>query len=178
MAAYIKTKDYAPSIKILHWLIAALLILMLLGGFFVDDVPKAIRGTFMMFHKSIGISILFLMLFRFFWVIYKGKPLLPPKTPTWQRHLAHTVHYLLYFFVIAMPLVGWAMSMAADRVPLFFGFFAWPLPWVPQSKVLSSQLFGWHSTIAWILLALIGLHLAGATKHHFINKDAVLKRML
>lgn len=178
MTQAVEVVAYARSIKILHWLIAALLILMLLGGFFVEAIPKASRGSFMMIHKSMGISILFLMLFRFFWVIYKGKPSLPETVPVWQRHLAHTVHYFLYFFVIAMPLVGWAMSMAANKVPIFWGLFALPLPFVPLSQALSAMLFEWHETIAWILIALLALHIAAAFKHHFINKDDVLKRML
>lgn len=178
MSSLPKVNTYAKSIKLLHWLTAVLLVLMLIGGFIVEDIPKAIRGTFMMFHKSTGILILFLMLFRFFWVKHKGKPALPNTVAVWERHLAHTVQYLLYFFVIAMPFVGWAMSMAANKTPIFFGLFALPLPFVPQSAELSSRLFEWHETIAWILIGLIALHVAGALKHHFITKDDVLKRML
>lgn len=70
------------------------------------------------------------------------------------------------------------MSVAADRIPNYFGLFKAPLPWIEPNKSLAKLMAESHEIIAWILIAFITLHVLGALKHHFIDKDNVLKRML
>ena len=76
-----------------------------------------------------------------------------------------------------MPLCGWIMSVASERVPSFFGFFRLPLP-IKPNKALALFMKESHEIIAWILVGMVVLHVLAALKHHFINKDNVLKRML
>lgn len=171
-------QTYSASIKFLHWLISPLVILMLLAGFFLEDLPEAYQGLGFMLHKSLGITILFLMVFRLFWVRIVGRPGLPATLSWWEVYLAKTVQALLYIVVIAMPLAGWIMSVAANRIPVYFGLFELPLPGIPENKSLSHFMKESHEVMAWILIALIFLHVAGALKHHFIDKNDVLKRML
>jgi cytochrome b561 len=150
---------------------------MLSGSFFLGNLPEQYQPSAYMMHKSFGLTLLFLVLARFFWIQYAGKPALPKTVPMWQKILSRTVHYSLYLLLICMPLCGWVMSVAGNRVPSYFGLFQMPLP-IKANKALSEFMDQSHKTIAWILIALIVLHIAGAIKHHFIDKDNVLKRML
>ena len=70
------------------------------------------------------------------------------------------------------------MSVAENRDPIYFGLFKASLPWVGENQSLSKFMAESHETIAWILIAFITLHILGALKHHFINKDTILRRML
>jgi len=170
-------KSYPPSIKFLHWLIALIVITMLAGSFFLEDLPKQFQGSAYMLHKSFGLTILFLMILRLIVVWIKGKPQLPVTTSSFEKKLAHLVQYSFYLFLILMPFCGWIMSVAANKTPSYFGFFSLPLPIAPN-KNLAMLMNQSHKTIAWILIVLLVFHVAGAIKHHFIDKDVVLKRML
>lgn len=169
---------YSSISKLFHWFIALCVIGMLIVGFFLDDVPAPFKGTAYMLHKSTGITILFLMILRFIWIHASGKPALPIATPLWEKILSSFVQYGFYLLLIIMPLSGWIMSVAANKIPIYFGMFEAPLPWIGSNKELSKFMANSHEIIAWILIAFITLHILGAFKHHFINKDNILKRML
>lgn len=170
--------SYSAGFKFLHWLIALVAISMLIGSYFLEDLPEQYRGSAFMLHKSFGISLLFLMLFRLIWIWRKGKPALPVSVPLWQRVLSRTVQYALYFFMIAMPLCGWIMAVAANKAPYFFGLFQLSIPGIEPNLALAQLMKETHNTIALIIIALVVLHIAGAIKHYFIDKDKVLQRML
>ena len=177
MTKNIDVATYSPGTKVFHWLIAIIVITMLSVSFFLGDFPEKYQPSAYMIHKSFGLTVLFLVIARFFWVQYSGKPDLPVKMPKWEKILSHFVQYSFYVFLIIMPICGWVMSVAAQRVPTYFGLFRMPLP-IDANKSLSEFMEQSHTTIAWILIVLIVLHVAGAIKHHFIDKDNVLKRML
>lgn len=170
-------KHYAASIKFLHWIIALLVIGMLCIGFFMDDFSKQSKVIVYPLHKSIGLTILFLTLIRFIWVQYRGKPDLPLTMKLWEKITSRIVQYSFYVLLIIMPLSGWIMSVAAGKTPSYFGLFDLSLPWIGIDKPLAEFMAESHETIAWILIALIILHVGGALKHHFIDKDNVLKSM-
>ncbi|KTD36697.1 cytochrome b-561 transmembrane protein [Legionella nautarum] len=169
---------YSAGFKFLHWFIAFIAILMLIGSYFLEDLPEQYRGFAFMLHKSFGISLLFLMLFRLIWIWRTGKPPLPLSVPLWERILSSTVQYALYFFMIAMPLCGWIMAVAANKAPYFFGLFHLSIPGIKPNQALSHLMKETHNTIAWVIIVLVILHIAGAIKHYFIDKDKVLQRML
>lgn len=169
---------YSKGSKLFHWLVAIIVIGMLAASFFLDDLPKAYQGSSWLVHKSLGLTVLFLMIVRFVWIKYCGKPALPAAVPAWEKVLSCIVQYSFYVFLIAMPLCGWIMSMADNRIPSYFGLFNLPLPGIKPNEALGSLMFQAHKAIAFILIALIVLHVAGAIKHHFIEKDDVLRRML
>ena len=77
-----------------------------------------------------------------------------------------------------MPISGWIMSTAADHIPVWFGLFSIPFPYIPESKALSEVFEKVHEVLAWSIIVGVGLHIAAALKHHFIDKDNVLIRML
>lgn len=173
-----KTAEYSKGSKFFHWLIALIVIVMLSVTFFFGDLPKDIRPTAYTVHKSFGITVLFLMILRLIWLLKSGKPSLPKSVALWQQRAAHTVHYALYILIISMALSGWLMTMAADRIPYYFGLFPFPLPWVEPDKALAQLMNTTHKTLAWIIIAFVALHIAAALKHYFIDKDDVVQRML
>ncbi len=170
--------SYASGPKFFHWVIAFIVIGMLCGSFFLGDIPKQYAGTAYMMHKSLGLIILTLMILRVIWIVCEGRPELPPTVPLWEKYLSRFVQYSLYLFVILMPLCGWIMSMAAGRTPVFLGLFNLPLPGIPLDENLAKFMNSCHKTIAWIIIVLLVLHIVGALKHHFYDKDDVLRAML
>jgi cytochrome b561 len=171
-------ESYSTGSKSLHWIVAILVLLMLSGSFFLDDLPEQYQATAYFIHKSTGLMILFLMLARLFWIVHTGKPELPFSVSRWERIFSNVVQVSFYVLLIAMPIIGWMGSVAANRVPSFFGLFDMPLYGIPVSKPLSHYLFKAHTVIAYILIALATLHICGALKHHFIDRDKILRRML
>ncbi len=169
---------YTPLSKLFHWVIALAVIIMLTVGFFLDSIPERFAGTAYMLHKSTGITIFFLMIVRFIWMRISTKPDLPSTMKLWEKILSRFVQYGFYLLLFIMPLSGWIMSVAGGRIPVYFGLLKAPLPWVGENQSLSELMGKYHELIAWILIAFITLHVLGALKHHFIDKDNVLKRML
>lgn len=170
--------SYSKGSKWLHWMVAIIVMAMLSFSFFLGDVPDQYQPTAYMIHKSLGLTVLFLMCARLFWIVHTGRPELPFTVPMWERVLTRVVQTSMYILLFAMPVVGWVMSVAAGRTPIYFGLFDVPLPGIPIDKQLSHTMANTHEIIAWILIVLISLHILGALKHYFINKDRILHRML
>lgn len=168
---------YATGSKILHWIIALLVIGMLACGFFLKPLSEFLKSTYMI-HKSIGLTILGLMVIRLVWIIRHGKPKLPASVSRMEGFLAHGVQHSMYLLLFLMPLSGWIMSTAADRPPVFFGWVTMPFPGISSNKSLADFMLECHGIIAYLLIGLIALHVAGALKHHLIDKDTILRRML
>ncbi|QBR84068.1 cytochrome b [Legionella israelensis] len=173
-----KNLTYSPMSKLFHWLIAFIVIMMLSFSFFLDSVPEKYRSFAFMIHKSFGITVLFLMLFRFVWVHISGKPPLPDNIPDWQRFMSRFVQYSLYLLLILMPLSGWIMSVAANKPPSYFGLFILPFPGIGSDKALAKWMNQTHEILAWVIITFVALHVIAALKHHFIDKNNVLRRML
>lgn len=173
-----KKTHYAKKFIVLHWLIALIVMTMLAGSFFLEDLPQAIKPTGIMMHKSLGITILILMILRVFWLAKLKRPTLPAAMPRWELWLARGVQAAMYVTLIGMAMVGWVMSALSNRIPVFFGIVRLPLPGISPNPDLAEIFFQIHQTIAWILIALIVLHIVGALKHAIIDKDNVMETML
>jgi len=169
--------EYALISRWLHWIIAVMVMMMLLCGFFLEDVPAMFIGTAFMLHKSTGLTIFLLMIIRIAVILACGKPPLPTTMPTWQVQLSQVVQHAFYVLLILMPLCGWVMSTAAGKVPVYFNWIQLPFPGIAPNHVLAEWMATCHQTIAWILIALVCLHIAAAFKHYFIDKDQIVKRM-
>ena len=169
---------YSTVSLILHWLIAALVVtqVLLIQAHEATDGP--ISREFVSLHKSVGLAILVLTLGRLGWRIANPAIPLPDATPRWQKLLARATHVLFYTLLIAMPLVGWAASSAAGREIIWFGLFDWPLLPIGGGRDVARSLMDWHETGAKVLYVLIFLHVAGALKHQFLDRDNVLHRMI
>lgn len=167
----------------LHWLIAGLIVAQIAFGVWIADVmpeTAAGRSAIVNLHKSVGLTILMLSLLRLGVRVGHPAPPLPVHMPTWQKVLARGTHVAFYLLMIGMPLTGWLMSSGGARPIVFFGLFDFPkIPGVadwPQD--VRGSVRESHETLARITLAVLALHVAGALKHHFFDRDAVLWRML
>lgn len=159
-----------------HWTIAALILGNIAGGLLHESVSKETGGLIMAVHKSIGLTVLVLSAARLAWRVAHGFPRLPDSTSAWDALLARTTHVIFYFMMIAVPLAGWTMVSAGTRPLTWFGLF--DVPKLPVSESLAGKAGGAHEVLALTTLALVILHVAGALKHQFIDKDDVLHRML
>lgn len=169
---------YSTVSLILHWLIAALVVtqVSLIWAHEATDGP--ISREFVQIHKSVGLTILVLTLARLGWRIANPAIPLPDEMPRWRKLLARATHVLFYAFLIGMPLVGWAASSAGGRDIQWFGLFPWPLLPIDGGRDMARDLMDMHELAAKALYVLIALHVAGALKHHFVDRDNVLHRMI
>ncbi|MCW7539524.1 cytochrome b [Aquabacterium sp. A7-Y] len=173
---------YTGLAMALHWLLA----LAIVGAFFVGLYMTVLsmsptRLKLYNWHKWAGVLILALSAARLLWRLSHRPPALPAaveaKMPAWQRAAHHGTHALLYALFFAVPLMGWAYSNAAGFPIVLFG--ALPLPdLVAPDKALAETLKPWHGRLAYTLAALVVLHVAAALKHHFIDRDGLLTRMM
>lgn len=172
------TKNQFGSItKILHWSIFVLVTAMLLCGFFMEDLPESMQSMAYTGHKSTGILILGLMTLRLVWRCMNRMPALPAM-PMIEVITARLVQVLLYVCLFVMPMTGWIASTAEGRIPAFYGLITMPFPGIGPNKALAHLCNTMHKTGAFVLLFLLALHIVGALKHHFIDKDDVLIRMM
>ncbi|MBU1540880.1 MAG: cytochrome b [Alphaproteobacteria bacterium] len=169
---------YSTVSLTLHWLIAALVVSQVLLIMAHDATEGPISREFVQIHKSVGLGILVLTLGRIGWRIANPAIPLPDEMPRWQRLLARATHILFYVVLIGMPLGGWAASSAAGREIVWFGLFEWPLLPIGGGREAAGQLMDMHELGAKALYVLIILHVAGALKHHFVDRDNVLHRMI
>ncbi|MBI2260519.1 MAG: cytochrome b [Caulobacterales bacterium] len=169
---------YSTVSLVLHWLIAALVITQI-GLIAAHEATEgSISREFVNLHKSVGLSILVLTLVRLGWRVANPAIPLPAAMPRWQKLLARTNHVLFYVLLIAMPLVGWAASSAAGRDIVWFGLFEWPLLPIGGGRETAGELMNVHEAAARLLIFLVVLHIIGALKHQFIDRDNVLHRMI
>jgi cytochrome b561 len=173
---------YDPVAVALHWAIALAIILMIPIGFFMEDFPISIRFETYNLHKSIGLTVLALSLFRLIWRLLNPPPALPVGMKPHERLLAHTAHWFLYFLMVAMPLSGWLMVSAEKKYPTVF-FWLGEAPFLPMPKGMDPKathefFYYTHEYLAFGAIALIVLHVAAALKHHYLDKDTTLTRML
>lgn len=170
--------SYGSVTKILHWVTALLIITLLTVGFTmggIKDLP--VKFTVYGLHKSLGVTVLLLVLARAAWHVYSRRPDPVETLSPRDRRGAAGMHYLLYALMILMPLSGWAMSSAFGRPVSFFGLFTLP-DFVAPDPDLGKALAARHRQIAWVIIVAVSLHAGAALWHHFVRKDAVLRRML
>jgi cytochrome b561 len=172
------TSGYRWPAKTFHWLTAAAVITaVILGLAMVNAQPGPTQNQLYDLHRSFGALILALTAARLLWRLYAPPPPLVPGMPVWQKTAASAMHGLLYVALFAMPLLGWAGTSAFPAPITVFGLFRLP-PLLGPNRELSEILLEIHEAVAWVLCALIAVHIAAALYHHFVKKDATLRRML
>lgn len=169
---------YTHTAIALHWLMAFLLLGLFVVGLYMHELPLSPQKLkIYSWHKWAGVSIFLLVLVRLGWRIGHRPPALPSLMPAWQQSAAHGLHFLLYLLIIAIPLSGWLMSSAKGFQTVWFGVL--PLPdLIGKDKELGKILEEVHSILNFGLVALVIVHAAAALKHHWVDKDDVLSRML
>ena len=169
---------YGAVAQTLHWLIAALVVVMFGLGWYMGDLPLGPRKLELyQLHKSIGLTIFALAVLRLCWRLTHPVPPLPAHMAPWERAAARTSHALLYAMLLIQPMIGFLQSNAAN-----FPVVVWdvlPLPaLIAPDEPLADRLVDVHEWGARIILFLVLLHIAAALRHHFWLKDDVLRRML
>jgi len=173
------TQAYGGVTKIIHWLLAICVLTMLTIGIIMTSIDdRALKIDLYFFHKSLGLTVLGLMIIFVLWRFWQPKPQYPTDMPSWEVHAARIVHGLLYVLLIAMPLSGWIMSTAAGHVPNFFGLGPVPTPFIPENRALAGFFNNLHTILAWTVGVVLTIHILAALAHHFIQKDGILKRMM
>ncbi|GHA98591.1 hypothetical protein GCM10009069_21890 [Algimonas arctica] len=172
---------YTTVAIVLHWAIALMIIGLILFGLLMTQEWVPNRFAIYQWHKSIGITVLILSALRLMWRLTHRPPALPASMPLWQRNASHATHGLFYALMIVMPLLGWAM-VSASELPIptvLYGLVGLPdMPGVPESEAVEGRFRLLHEIGAKLFIALIVLHVGAALKHHFKDKDDVLRRMI
>jgi cytochrome b561 len=170
--------QYTPIAIALHWLAAALILGNLAFGYYVVDLPLSpAKLKYISWHKWAGVTIFLLSAIRLLWKLGHRAPPLPSTMPDWQRRAARASHHLLYLLFFAVPLTGWLFSSAAGFPVVYLGVL--PLPdLVGKDKELAEVLQTAHHGANYLLASLLVLHMAAALKHHVVDRDDVLARML
>jgi cytochrome b561 len=170
------SERYSGTAIALHWLLALALVGSFSVGLYMADLPVSPqRLKLYNWHKWAGITILTLSALRLLWRL-THRPPADLAMPAWQQRAAHITHKLLYLLFFVVPLVGWAYSSAAGFPIVVFGVL--PLPdFVPVDKALAEAIKPFHGILAKTMAALVLVHVAGALKHQFIDRDGLLSRM-
>lgn len=183
-------KRYTTVAITLHWVIAILILMMIFIGWQAEDLRDAlfagdpdvdIQTVALVYnwHKTWGLIILALSLARLGWRLVHPAPPLPGGMAPWERFAAKATHWGFYALMIGMPLGGWVTASASGIPGFLFNVESLPIPAIaPESEGLHDATSRAHSAGAWAILVLLALHIGAALKHHFINRDDVLSRMI
>lgn len=175
---------YGGVAKTLHWLTVLLIFALLPLGMAANNAPiepaEALAQKVWLFslHKTLGVTLFFTALLRVLWALSQPKPHLLHPDRKMESWAAETVHFILYASILLVPLAGWIEHAAAEG----FAPIWWPigqnLPFVPKSEALAHTAASVHIILVRLMVASLLLHIAGALKHHIIDRDDTLRRML
>ena len=170
---------YGAVAQLFHWVIVVLIITQFVLGIRADGLPQFSNARLQLLatHKSIGITVLGLAVLRLAWRLVNPVPPMPPRTPRWQELAAHISHFLLYALIFITPLLGWLMSSAYAVSVSWFKLVTLP-NFIEPNKAAFEQLRHWHHYMAYTLAAVALIHAAAGLKHHFFDRNDVLRRML
>ena len=162
----------------LHWLIALTILCTFVLGLYMSGLQLSpAKLKLYSYHKWIGVTIFLLVLARIAWRLGHRPPSPPASMPAWQHSAASIAHFFLYALTLAIPLSGWLMSSASGFQVVYLGVV--PIPdLLAKNKEVAGQLKEWHESLNWLMVAVVALHVAAALKHHFVDRDTVLARML
>lgn len=169
---------YGVIAQIFHWVIVGLIVTQFAVALKAKGLPRGIELiNTLALHKSIGMTVLMLAILRLVWRWMNPVPVEPLTAPKWQQVAARVSHIGLYALLFVIPLFGWIASSARNFSVSYFGWFTFPNLVEPNQAIF--ELFqSVHRALAWTLFALALLHIAAALKHHFFDRDNVLRRML
>lgn len=177
MSARSSREHWGRVARFLHWGMAVLILAQLALGWLASDMARSPEKIqWMTGHKSLGITILLLAVFRIAWRVLHGRPAKPPGLPRWTRLAARLSHVALYVVMLALPLSGWLVA-SASRLPWkLWWWLEWPRLAGPD-PALKERAEALHEAGAWLLAGLLAIHVGAALWHHFARRDQVLERM-
>ena len=171
------SQDYNRLASLFHWGMALLIFGLLIVGFVMTDLPASpMKFQVYGLHKSMGLLVLGFGFMRLIWRFMSAYPLSLSTHVRWERFLSKTIHIVFYVSIFVMPLSGWVMSSAGAHPVRFFGLFEMPALG-SKNEVVFEAMEAVHLTFAVVLVGALGLHVAGALKHHLIDRDETVRRM-
>lgn len=170
---------YSGTAVVLHWLIALAVLGQIAFGWYLQLVPRLTpdRTIFVNFHKSTGLMIGALIVFRLVWRLTHKPPPLPPSMPAWERNAARASHALLYACMLIMPVAGYTASNFSKFGVKFFNAVLLP-PWGADDRNIYAFFNGVHVATSYIFVTLIAIHVLAALKHLMFPRHGVFRRML
>lgn len=178
------TSSYGSLARTLHWLSALLIVALIPTGIIANGLPAETshdllaKARLFSVHKTLGVTLFAVAVLRIAWALVQPRPAELHPDRRWETFAARTVHWLLYGSLVLVPLTGWLAHAATTG----FAPILWPLgqglPFVSKSDALYQSAASLHIVFERILVIALALHLVGALKHHFWDKDATLRRML
>ena len=171
---------YGAVSMTLHWLMALVLVVLIVMGLYMVAMPdvgfNSRKIWLILAHKEIGVLALFLAALRLPWRLGNALPHLVATIPDWQKVIARFVHLCFYALMFALPLTGWLMSSASGISVSVLGWFKLP-DLVPHNDSLFRTYIQLHKWLSYALIAFLFAHSGAALRHHFLLKDATLKKM-
>lgn len=170
---------YTKTAMTLHWLTALLIVCAFILGLVMTSIPgfSPAKLRYFSWHKWLGVTVFALAVLRALWRLLRQPPPHPAHMPKWQHHAADIMHWLLYFMIFAVPVSGYLYTLAAGVPVVYLG--VWPMPvFMAPNPELKPILREVHYWLDMTMAALVFAHAGAALKHHFIDRDNVLKRML
>jgi len=169
---------YTTTAVVLHWLIFALIACGFPLAVYMVDLPLSPQKlTYFSWHKWLGVTVFLLAIARLAWRLTHPTPALPATMPLWQRRAAAVNLVALYVLILVIPLTGWLYSSATGVPTVYLGLVQLP-DLFARDKALAEQLKLVHVTLNYTMLALVIIHAAAGLKHHFVDRDDVLTRIL
>ena len=169
---------YASTAIALHWLIFVLIACGFTLAVYMVGLPLSPQKLkYFSWHKWIGVTVFVLVVVRLAWRLTHPAPALPATMPLWQRRAAALNLFALYVLLLVIPPTGWLYSSATGVPTVYLGLVQLP-DLLAKDKALAEQLKLIHVTLNFTMLALVVIHAAAALKHHFVDRDDVLRRML
>ena len=181
------SNHYTRTAIVLHWAVALLIAANVMLVWIVDLLPDDWERPVVDTHKSIGITVMALATMRLLWRFAHRPPPLPAVYSRWERVGAKAAHALLYVLIFALPLSGWlhdsAWKDAAAYPMTLFGLVPWPRIGFMMNldaatkEQMHDLFFAIHERFGYVLYALFALHVAGALKHQWFDREPELQRM-
>lgn len=170
-------RQWGTVARSFHWITALLILGNGLFGLLLDLASNPMQKiNWLALHKSIGLTVLALFLLRLLWRAVDRRPE-EDAAPRWQQLAAHGVHLVLYLLIALIPLSGWWLNSVAGKPLQFFKMFNLPAI-AAANDDLKHQVHAIHEYLFWFLVLVLVLHVGGALKHHLVDRDNTLRRML
>ena len=171
--------SYGRAARAMHWFVAALAVMVIAFGWATEAAARntPARGSLLLLHGSIGLTILAVMIVRILWRWLHPAPVLPPSLTRLEAALAHLTHFGLYLLFTGMPLAGYVNAAAQGHAVSLFGMVSIP-PLLPINLRLAQAAIAAHLVGQYLVYLLVAAHIAAALFHGIVRRDGVLERML